>query len=152
MLGGGRGGDTVKRDWSDVSNFTREEWGSEPNRVAWELILLADRIRDEAGVPFNILNSWAQDGHSEKSFHYTGQAVDFYFGGNLLPFEQFALLSSYPEVGGLGWYPGWKPKPGWHIDIRRQSPRIMWTRIGGVYHYGWADLARSLTTYSGWVY
>ncbi|NCC25400.1 MAG: hypothetical protein EOM25_09450 [Deltaproteobacteria bacterium] len=146
----------MTRDWSAIRHFERSEWGPKPEWVAWELIETLDAVRTEADVPVNIIGSWAESGHSEKSFHYTGMAVDIWFGRGpnderLSPLEQFALLSSRLILGGIGWYPDWRPVPGWHVDLRNRDPRLLWVRLGGVYHYGWADLIRALTTYSEWM-
>lgn len=133
-------------NWKDIKYFKKEEWVKDPNKVASELVYVLDDIREETiklrppkGVPIVIHVAWDDSGHAPKSYHYTGLAVDFHFKkldkNPLTYIEQFLLLSSYRQIGGLGFYPDWA-HPGWHADLRIRNPRLLWTRIMGNYEYG----------------
>lgn len=126
----------AKTDWSRVRHFTPDEWKQDSDRVAPELVYLLDDVRERAGVPIVIHEAWAEDGHSDKSWHYKGEAVDFHLKG-LTPFQQFEILNEFNEIGAIGWYPGWN-HPGWHVDIRPMltGTRLYWWRDEhGAYHY-----------------
>ena len=131
-------------DWSIVKHFTKGEWGIHPELVDTKLIFLLDAIRHEYGKACIIHCAWAKAGHSSKSYHYLGKAVDFHFEDNDHK-RQFELISSFPEAGGIGYYgPGVWNHPGFHIDIRPQ--RLYWTERKGVYIY---DLASVLEDING---
>ncbi|MFP3910391.1 MAG: hypothetical protein ACLFVX_11115, partial [Archaeoglobaceae archaeon] len=77
---------------------------------------------------------------------YSGQAVDFYFGSGLSVIEEFLLINSFAGLGGIGYYPHWTPRPGWHIDLRDYDEgKLYWyytPKLG--YQYGIAALATIL--------
>ena len=124
-------------DWSKVKYFKSHEWGKEPDKAAPALVYALDRAREMARCPIIIHVCWAQDGHSDRSFHYTGQAVDFHFGDEISCIRQFAALAAQPEFGAIGFYPHWDPRPGWHVDLRGWTDgRLYWVRQNGVYRYG----------------
>jgi hypothetical protein len=64
----------------------------------------------------------------------------------VLPMEQFAILSSFRRIGGLGWYPKWIT-PGWHVDLRLGDERLCWVRNAKGTFYGCQDLVRALTIF-----
>ena len=108
-------------DWSIVKHFKPEEWVKDPDKVAPEIVLLLDNMRDAAGVPFIIHVAWDDDGHVTGSSHYTlvrdeCVAVDFHIvGWSLL--DQWLFAERYPW-SGIGLYPYWS-NPGLHVDMRR---------------------------------
>jgi len=139
-------------DWSKVKHFSPTEWRKDPTKVSSELVYAADEVRDIAGkyypgVKFIIHVAWDDGGHSPKSYHYTGLAVDFHFSvpdNVTFPYsEQFALLSSMRVFGGIGFYPFWN-HPGWHIDLRDRKPTLYWTRIHGKYIYTLPDVIKTI--------
>jgi uncharacterized protein YcbK (DUF882 family) len=127
-----------------VRHFAPSEFRDDPARVAPALVHLLDDVREAAGVPVHVHCAWQDGGHSAGSRHYTGQAVDFHFGPGLTHLEEFALLAGFREIGGLGFYPEWRPRPGWHVDLRQSAPRLFWVRLDGRYDYGFRPLARTL--------
>lgn len=129
-------------DWSNVGHFTQKEWGNHSELVDPQLIFLLDAIRHEYGKPCIIHCAWASSGHSTKSYHYLGKAVDFHFEDNDYA-KQFELISSFPEVGAIGFYgPGVWAHPGFHIDIR--PVRLYWTERNGIYVYNLAAVKEDL--------
>lgn len=125
-------------NWDAIKHFTAQEFGPDPSKVAWGVICLMDEIRACAGVPVHIHCSWSLAGHSDRSYHYTGQACDFHFGG--LSFKaQYFLLREFREIGGLGFYPQWN-RPGWHVDLRPGF--LQWVQRDGAYLYGWRNVVR----------
>lgn len=135
----------MSRDWSRIRSFRADEWGKDPERVDFRLVEILDEVRCDAGVPIHIHVAWDDGGHSSKSQHYLGKAVDFHFGDGLTHLEELALLSCQPEIRGLGFYPGWRPRPGWHADLRADPKRLLWVRSPeGSYFYGFRDLARAI--------
>lgn len=121
-------------NWEQVHHFRPEEWRDDPSKVSPELVLILDHFRSMINAPVIIHCAWQQDGHSLKSYHYTGQAVDFHVEG--APLElQYSVLASIRDIGGLGFYPGWN-LPGWHVDLRSGKDRLEWRRKDGLYAYG----------------
>lgn len=130
--------------WLQLDHFERWEWKYDPDKASPELVLIMDRLREYAGVPVHIHVCWAQDGHAPQSYHYTGQAVDFRFGDGLRPMEEFAAICAMPELMGIGYYPLWGPRPGWHVDIRREPARLYWYHDGNTYLYGFKNIILAL--------
>ncbi|MDY7000958.1 MAG: hypothetical protein SVS15_04150 [Thermodesulfobacteriota bacterium] len=149
-----------KTDWSRVYPvFKREEWRHDPDKVLPDLVYLCHDIRLEACVPFVIHEAWCSWGHREGSRHFSdllegrvcADAVDFHFGVNKLADppkqltfkQQFHILNSRPQIGGIGFYPRWKlhkqKRPGWHIDFRFRSPGrpLYWLKDIGGYTYSY---------------
>jgi uncharacterized protein YcbK (DUF882 family) len=120
--------------WDSLRYFQKAEFKEDPRRVDKRLVLLMDSIRHKAGVPIVIHEAWASSGHAPKSYHYTGQAVDFHFIG-LDYWTQWGILSSCREIGGLGFYPDWN-NPGWHLDLRPNTFRLTWLCHRHNYTYG----------------
>lgn len=135
---------TANSLWDKLDHFARWEWKDDPDKASPELVLIMDRLRAFAGVPIHIHVCWAQDGHAPQSYHYTGQAVDFRFGNGLTPLEEFAAICAIPEFMGIGYYPLWGPRSGWHVDIRQQATRLYWTHNGHDYLYGFKHIATVL--------
>ena len=109
--------------------FKKSEFVKDPDRLHPKIMPLMDDLRHLAGVPIHIHVAWNDGGHSKKSYHYKGMAVDFHFGKGkgilnprkLTPLEQFGAIRSIPEFCGIGYYPWWNA-PGWHVDIRPPAP------------------------------
>jgi uncharacterized protein YcbK (DUF882 family) len=132
----------ASRDWSRIRYFSRREWGEGADKVDFALVERMDGVRALAGVPVHVHVAWADSGHSPNSMHYRGLAVDFHFGPGLTPLQEYAVLAAY-HFGGVGHYPFWRPRPGWHVDIRPARPGLMWVRTDD-YHYGWRPFADAL--------
>lgn len=133
--------------WEKVKHFKREEFKKDPDKVIPSLVFLMDEIREASGFPIIIHVAWDDSGHTPKSLHYKGMAVDFHWKADLNKFsylEQFCLLSQFRKIGAIGFYPFWN-NPGWHIDIRSNLVRTVWYRDeNGVYRYGINNLTRVL--------
>ena len=130
-------------DWDAVLNFTKSEWVKDPDRVVLELVFTVDDIRTMADVPVYIIEAFATSGHADGSYHYLSLACDFYFEmGKLTPLEQFIIISSFKNIGGIGYYPVHYHK-NWHIDLRFGSSRLYWV-YDGDYRYGWKELSKAL--------
>lgn len=112
----------TERNWDEVRHFRREEWIHDPDRVAWDVVLLADQMREDSGCAINIHVAWDASGHEVDSSHYTNAArefctgFDFHFVGMSL-FDQYLFAERYPW-NGIGVYPFWN-SPGLHCDLRR---------------------------------
>ena len=119
-------------DWGKVRHFNVGEFGPRAELVHPTLVHIMDELRERSGWAIRINVAWAEKGHSEKSYHYAGQAIDFAFlrGSSL---EQYCFLREFREIGGIGFYPEWNT-PGWHIDLR--SGFLQWVRHYGIYTYG----------------
>ncbi|MGE4296831.1 MAG: hypothetical protein AB7E47_02280 [Desulfovibrionaceae bacterium] len=140
--------------WKTIKHFAATEWGRDPARVSRELVRRLDAVREAAGVPLHVHVAFDHGGHSSASRHYAtkgrplADAGDFHFGagpdGYLSPMEEFALLARF-GFGGIGWYPKWSPRPGWHVDLRPDMPAVVWVqRQGTTYRYGHRSLAEAL--------
>lgn len=130
------------RFWDEIRFFRPEEWRNDPAKASPELVWALDHVREMAGIPINIHVCYAASGHSEHSLHLTGKAVDFHFGKGRTHAEEFTLLRNCPEFGGVGFYPEWLPRPGWHVDIR-MTP-VFWVCLHGHYHYGLDEIERAM--------
>lgn len=133
VLPGEAAGDFVGRgavDWSLVRFFQPREWGNDPARVDPDIVYRLDRARRLVGRPCMIHAAYAVSGHEPRSYHYLGRAVDFHFGPDGGADEELeALLAA--GFTGIGYYPNWSPRPGWHADNRPRP--LFWMRQRGVY-------------------
>ena len=140
--------------WSSIEWFEESEWKQDPSKASLNLIRAMDLVREATlrvkpphGVPIYIHECWAPDGHSPRSYHYTGQAVDFHFGPGLSYLEELLLLVKFNQFGGIGFYPKWKPRPGWHVDMRNYNSngRLYWFYHSALgYQYGASALAHAV--------
>jgi len=127
-------------NWSKVKHFLPKEWGDDPRKASPLLVHAVDELRgfisavSGKDVPIHIHVCWSQGGHSPQSYHYTGQAVDLHFEPVVSYAVQMACILSMTQFGGIGFYPDWN-SPGWHLDMRNESPRIVWTRRNSEYLY-----------------
>ena len=142
------------RDWSEIRHFDRDEFKNDPDRIAWDVVLLLDEMRDAAQVPILIHVGFDSSGHVEDSSHYAkhteyATAVDFHFVG-------WSLLKQWIHTEKFGWYsvglyPFWS-SPGLHVDLRRigrdhpQMGRRWWRDQSGVYQPLTATFIRQLAT------
>lgn len=133
-------------DWSEVKFFKREEWRKDPDKVDPMLVKTLDEIRDLAGVPIKINVAYSQSGHSNSSYHYKGEAVDFVFLGELSFKQQYKILNTHDKLGGIGFYPNWSSGPGWHVDLR--PDKLRWIKRNGNYIYCEDELLKALATNS----
>jgi uncharacterized protein YcbK (DUF882 family) len=116
-----------------LKHFHPEEkgWKGNFHKVNGLLLLLLDALREEIGCPFVIHCAYETSGHSPKSQHYLGNAVDFHIEG--LPFleamgrmERALENLQVSDRVGLGIYPHWL-HPGFHLDVR--GLRARWGRF-----------------------
>ena len=102
-------------DWKRIKYFTRKEWEPNADKVNPNLIFTLDAMREFCGKPVMIHCAFETSGHSENSYHYQGEAVDFHIKGlDLL--EQYLVAEMF-NPGGLGVYPYWN-NSGLHFDLR----------------------------------
>lgn len=122
-----------------LKHFRPEEpgWKGNFHKVNGLLLLLLDALREEIGYPFVIHCAYETSGHSPKSQHYIGNAVDFHIEG--LPFPEAVIRMEealerlqVADRVGLGLYPCWY-NPGFHLDVRNDGKRARWGRIKGDY-------------------
>ncbi len=109
-------------------HFSRtEKWG-DPKKMCYTLLSLLYLLRREIGKPFIIHAAYDQPGsHSDKSFHYTGEAVDFHIVGMsfldaISAVENALFQLRVLDSVGLGIYPDWE-HPGFHLDSRGVKAR-----------------------------
>ncbi len=87
--------------------------------------------------PMIIHVGYATKGHSKKSFHYKGRAIDFHFKYNPVPTRKIIVTAIRCGLYGIGFYPYWKPFPGgMHLDDRSPGKFNVWSRNKkGIYTY-----------------
>ena len=128
--------------YETIKHFRPEEFAA-PDRPETglmmnpELVKGLDRIRDLIGYPLYIHHNggYAFSGHGDGSYHYVGEAADFHFDPNSMftSREEMKFILSLGLFGGIGFYPEWKPVPGFHVDIRTRFQ--VWVRRKGQYIY-----------------
>lgn len=122
--------------WGQLRHFTIDEKWGDPNKMNGLLLILLDHTRDLYGNIFTIHCGYATTGHSPKSQHYLGNAVDFHivsdepFADQVRRLLQIFDLLQVSDRIGLGIYPEWS-HPGFHLDVRGRKAR--WGRIQGRY-------------------
>jgi len=117
--------------WLDnLVTFAKQEYGKKARFIIYD---------------FNLLK------HASHSFHYAIDnhlclAVDGYFTG-LTPYEGYMIISKF-RATGIGWYPDWKPHPGWHIDKRPELIAREWlgkaSNMGQVYDYNFKHFIEAI--------
>lgn len=122
------------KDWFDehIKHFKWDEFGPRPEKNNKLLMLAMDKLRDISETPIIIHCTWDDGGHSEKSYHYTGNACDFHFFKHRDFVQQYEWIKMIPEFKGIGFYPQWN-NVGWHVDLRDKM--VKWTQINGRYIY-----------------
>jgi len=90
-------------DWKKIKYFKKEEFLGYGDKMEFFLVQLLDEFRRRLNKPIKILVGYAQKGHAEKSFHYSGKAVDIYIANT----HQLDLyfLAEKTGFGGIGLYP-----------------------------------------------
>ncbi len=138
--------------WSQIRHFEPKEFGPEPGRVDPLLIARMDIARELVGRRFDIHVSFAVSGHSPKSAHYLGEALDGHFTGASRPELFLEELRALRACGflGIGFYPEWSPRPGWHADVmdRGDGRRVEWVRINGSYIYTPGIIENTINKYA----
>ena len=100
-----------------------------------EFLLSLWKFRIAMDNPMIIHEAYATSGHSDKSKHYEGRAVDFHFKYNPVPIRKVLVVAIKTGLHGLGFYPYWENK-GFHIDNRPPNAFNMWYRDkSGIYKY-----------------
>ena len=130
----------MTRDWSLIEYFSKKEWGRDPDKADWPLVLFMDKLRGVLNHPIFIHECWAPDGHTDGSLHYQGKAVDFYTDGDHLT-VLLAICSLGPKAR-IGFYPG--RRPWWHVDFGRVIRSRFWTRENGQYIYGFRAMSEAI--------
>ncbi len=130
--------------WELIEGFSpHEAWGKACAMNGFTLMLMSairKSIRKKDPDAYVVIHAgFATDGHSAKSQHYEGNAVDFHFVTKLRYDEQvdlmLAVLKDLQVNGrvGFGIYPDWN-SPGFHIDCRGSYAR--WGYIDGQIYFG----------------
>lgn len=128
----------MKKIWSCLNHFSpQENWG-DFDKVSGLILLPLDAIRDYCGWEFFVHCAYNLTGHTTKSYHYKGLAVDGHFDP-LIPFDiqivkvEEALYDlQLEDFMGVGLYPTWKnlrtdeQVPGFHFDARGFKARWGW--------------------------
>lgn len=100
--------------WEELKYFSSSEnWGS-PEKMNHDFLRMLDKFRSILGLPFFINCGFARSGHSAKSQHYQGRAVDGYAKTDLL---SLYLAAESAGFNGIGLYPE-ANTPFIHVDNR----------------------------------
>lgn len=117
-------------DWKKIKHFKPSDFPKKPDAMVLEAVQAMDQLCEISGVEIYIHVGWDDDGHSPKSYHYRGLAVDFHFVGHTDYEQQLAWIESIDDFGGIGFYPDWRPHGGWHADLRpkqdKEGNRLYW--------------------------
>jgi hypothetical protein len=100
--------------------------------------LLRFRIAMDNPIIIHPNGGFSRDGHSRKSYHYMGRAVDFHFYNNKnISTRKLIVTAAQAGLCGIGLYPYWSPYPGgYHLDNRGAGAfNIWWRDEFGKYHY-----------------
>jgi hypothetical protein len=129
--------------WKQLGHLKKEDkWGS-PDKMNGLLLWLLDKIEGMTGKKVIVHCGYDLSGHADKSFHKTGQAVDFHLNGlatKKLIYAAYVLIDSIlkdlqvNDRVGLGVYLDWTEGTlGFHLDTRGCEKR--WIRKNGIYDY-----------------
>lgn len=120
--------------------FSESEWGKNGDKVTPFLKGCMESVRGAVGLPFyiNPNGAYATAGHSEKSYHGKGMAVDGRFGPGKTPLQELDGILTVPGIRGVGFYPHWSPRAGWHLDTR-PGPGKYWIEAGSKGKYTYFD-------------
>ena len=136
--------------WDVIEGFSlNEKWG-DPYKVNGLTLLLLSAVRKsiryyDPNAYIVVHAGYATDGHTAKSQHYRGNAVDFHIVTEI-PYDIVVgyLLAIFKELQvsdkiGFGIYPDWN-SPGFHIDTRGELAR--WGYIDEVIYFGLDGFAK----------
>ena len=129
------------RFWESIKHFKPEDFSAPEDLKSGYLmnhflVMSLDEVRSIIGHPIIIHGNgaYAFKGHSDNSFHYLGEATDFHVvDWSLSPRGQMRVILDIGSFGGVGFYPDWKPVPGFHVDVRRMFQ--IWKKENGIYTY-----------------
>jgi uncharacterized protein YcbK (DUF882 family) len=123
--------------WKMLDYFRETEAWGDPSKMDPFLLFMLDKIRGRlpSGHWIKIHKGFATAGHSPKSQHYHGKAVDFHVVGCDLLDADAHIMRYLHGTGlvdnvGIGIYPQWL-NPGFHLDTRGE--RASWAKIDGQY-------------------
>ena len=104
--------------WGNLEHFYQTEAWGDWMEMDVRLLFCLDRLRARLGRRINIHCGYEQSGHSPRSFHKYGMAVDFDVEGTKLSelFDLYRFFQSNWYFGGIGVYPFWN-NPGIHLDV-----------------------------------
>jgi uncharacterized protein YcbK (DUF882 family) len=112
----------TQEDWKEIKHFSpNENWG-DWTKMAKNLFLALDKFREYVGHPVYVNCGYATNGHTNKSYHYKGMAVDIHVK-NVNVIDQFLAAERIDEFNGIGLYPDWR-NPGLHLDIRPKNQKF----------------------------
>lgn len=98
----------------------QEKWGDYRKMFA-PLVFALDFVREDIGLPIYVHCGFELKGHSPRSYHHIGRAVDFHFGGSIpLSITLPKLIGSLSKIDmpcGIGVYPCWNSQ-GFHLEAR----------------------------------
>lgn len=119
--------------------FVESEWGKDGDKVSRVLKNAWEGIRSHTGkIPYYIHCAYATTGHSKGGYHPKGMACDGNFGPGMTPLQELEAILTQPEIKGIGFYPHWKPRAGWHTDTR-PGPEKYWIEAGDKGKYTYFD-------------
>jgi len=129
----------------------RREWFHLPDKMDPTFLMVLDVILHDADERLLITHSFSASGHSTRSFHYKGRAIDALPVGCTYTKLAGKIHDAAKKRGiviGLGLYPFWEnkdpkskffgcPRPGIHFDNgNRNGKSTYWHRDAkGIYHY-----------------
>jgi uncharacterized protein YcbK (DUF882 family) len=144
----------TKAEFKNLVNFSLDERdykGREItqrlSQISHELMLRADtmvtlakEILCKVNGQFIIHDINYAGGHTDKSLHSVGMALDGHFRGIVVYHLIPVLLAFKAGITGIGWYPWWK-HPGLHIDVRAVEYPVTWiSPAEGQYKYDYEQL------------
>ena len=99
-------------EWAQIEYFTPIECGTE---MKYEFMRRADMLRCDIGFPMFVLDGYATSGHADDSYHYKGEAIDFWSPAD--PRRVWREINRF-GFGGAGTYYWGYHKPFYHVDDR----------------------------------
>jgi len=106
----------MKSIWNELKYFSRNENWGDPDKINPKLLILLDNFREYLGVPIHINCGYSTSGHTSKSQHYLGNAVDVNFKHKISLLDAYLAAERF-NFTGIGVYPHWHT-PGLHLDVR----------------------------------
>ena len=135
-----------KESWEMISDyFSPQDFGEDAYENVQDSFLRSIykfRVAIDNPMIIHPNGGYTTYGHSKRSYHYRGRAIDFHFIHKHVNLRRIIITAIRCGLYGIGIYPYWRPRPGgFHLDNRHPSKFEVWYRTkDNIYVYLFDDL------------